>query len=107
MDQPIRLIIADDHLLFRQGLRALLQSKPDVTVVGETDSADELAPLLARTPCDLLLLDLQMERSTLGDIDALSRHVPVVVLTASETPTDAIAAIRKGARAIVFKRFAV
>ena len=105
--KPIRLIIADDHLLFRQGLRLLLQSEPDVEIVGETDRADDLPALIARTPCDQLLLDLQMERNALADIDALCRRVPIVVLTASEVPADAVAAIRKGARAVVFKRFAV
>ncbi len=104
---PLRLVIADDHLLFRQGLRLLLKSEPDVTIVGETDRADELPALLARTPCDLLLLDLQMERNALADIDALGERVPVIVLTASEVPADAVAAVRKGARAVVFKRFAV
>src|SRR6185295_645607 len=63
MTTPIRLVIADDHLLFRQGLRLLLKSEPEVTIVGETDRADELPTLLARTPCDQLLLDLQMERN--------------------------------------------
>jgi len=104
---PLRLVIADDHLLFRQGLRLLLKSEPDVTIVGETDRADELPALLARTPCDLLLLDLQMERNALADIDTLGDRVPVIVLTASEVPADAVAAVRKGARAVVFKRFAV
>jgi DNA-binding NarL/FixJ family response regulator len=104
---PIRLLIADDHLLFRQGLRSLLKSEPEVAIVGETDRADDLPGLLDRTPCDLLLLDLQMERNALADIDALVLRVPVVVLTASEVPTDAVAAIRKGAGAVVFKRFAV
>jgi DNA-binding NarL/FixJ family response regulator len=105
--QPIRLVIADDHLLFRQGLRLLLKSEPDVTIVGETDRADELPALLDRTPCDQLLLDLQMERNALADIDTLCQRVPVIVLTASEVPSDAVAAVRKGALAIVFKRFAV
>jgi DNA-binding NarL/FixJ family response regulator len=104
---PIRLIIADDHLLFRQGLRLLLQSEPEVEIVAETDRADELPALLEKTPCDQLLLDLQMERNALADIDALAKRVPVIVLTASEVPADAVAAIRKGARAVVFKRFAV
>ena len=107
MQRPIRIVIADDHLLFRQGLIALLKSEPEVVIVGETDRAVELPDLLARTPCDQLLLDLQMERHTLADIDALVRRVPVIVLTASELPADAVAAIRKGARAVVFKRFAV
>lgn len=107
MPQAIRIIIADDHLLFRQGLRSLLKSEPEVTVVGETDRVDALPELLTRTPCDQLLLDLQMERSVLADIESLVLRVPVVVLTASEVPADAVAAIRKGARAVVFKRCAV
>lgn len=105
--KPIRLVIADDHLLFRQGLRLLLKSEPDVEIVAETDRADELPALLATTLCDQLLLDLQMERNALADIDTLCQRVPVIVLTASEVPADAVAAVRKGARAVVFKRFAV
>ena len=107
MPTPIRIVIADDHLLFRQGLKSLLKSEPEVIIAGETDRIDALPALLARTPCDQLLLDLQMERNVLADVESLSRRVPVVVLTASEVPSDAVAAIRKGARAVVFKRFAV
>jgi DNA-binding NarL/FixJ family response regulator len=103
----LRLVIADDHHLFRQGLTSLLQSEPDVTVVAQTDRVDALPALLGETPCDLLLLDLQMERSVLADIETLSTSTPVIVLTASEVPGDAVAAIRRGARAVVFKRFAI
>jgi len=85
----------------------LLKSEREVTVVGETDHVGDLAAVLAETPCDLLLLDLQMERSVIGDIESLSAQVPVIVLTASEIPADAVAALRSGARAVVFKRFAV
>jgi DNA-binding NarL/FixJ family response regulator len=107
MARPIRLIIADDHLLFRQGLKALLASEPEVEIVAETERSADLPELLERTPCDQLLLDLQMEHNTLADIEGLVARVPVVVLTASEVPADAVAAIRKGAQAVVFKRFAV
>lgn len=107
MQRPIRLIVADDHLLFRQGLKSLLRSEPEVTIVDETNRADELPALLERSLCDLVLLDLQMERNTLADIESLVQRVPVIVLTASEVPSDAVAALRKGARAVVFKRFAV
>ena len=107
MPTAIRILIADDHLLFRQGLKSLLKSEPAVQIVGETDRADGLLSLLERTPCDLLLLDLQMERNSLADIDALAARVPVVVLTASEVPANALAAIRSGARAVILKRFAV
>ncbi|HUI27562.1 MAG TPA: response regulator transcription factor [Candidatus Kryptonia bacterium] len=107
MRGPIRVVIADDHLLFRQGLKSLLKPEPEVVIVGETERADEVMALLTRTPCDLLILDLQMERSSLADVESLAARVPVLVLTASETAADALAAIRLGARAVVLKRFAV
>jgi DNA-binding NarL/FixJ family response regulator len=107
MGVPIRIILADDHELFRQGLTSLLKHQPDVTIVAETDRVEALRSLLDATPCDLLLLDLQMERSALGDIEALATRVPVVVVTASELVGDALGAIRLGARAVVFKRYAV
>jgi DNA-binding NarL/FixJ family response regulator len=107
MAQPIRIVVADDHLLFRQGLKSLIESEDGITIAAETDRAAELPDLLDREPCDLLVLDLQMERNTLTLIEGLARRVPVVVLTASEIPADAIAAIRNGARAVVFKRFAI
>jgi len=102
-----RVIIADDHGLFRQGLRALLGNRSEVCVVAETDRADALATMLSDTPCDILLLDLQMERSALLDVSALSALTNVVMVTASERADDAIAALRAGAKGIVFKRFAV
>ena len=107
MSQPIRIVVADDHLLFRQGLRSLIESENGVAIVAETDRADGLSTLLDHQPCDVLVLDLQMERNTLTLIEGLAKRVPVVVLTASEVPADAIAAIRNGARAVVFKRFAI
>ncbi len=107
MQRPIRLMIADDHALFRQGLHSMLRLQEDVTVVGEVDKASELAAALASTPCDVLLLDLLMERSALEDIAALAEQVRIIVVTASERPEDALAAVRLGARAVVRKRFAI
>jgi DNA-binding NarL/FixJ family response regulator len=107
MRLPIRIAIADDHALFRQGLQSLLKHEPQVTVAGETGRADDVRALVERTSCDLLLLDLQMDRNSLVDVESLSACVPVIVLTASELPADALAAVRLGARAVVFKRFAV
>jgi hypothetical protein len=64
MKTPIRLIIADDHALFRGGLKSLLRRQRDMQVVGEADSAAALIATVAETSCDILLLDLQM--GTLG-----------------------------------------
>src|SRR5216684_2425347 len=103
----MRVAIADDHALFRQGLKSLLRLQPDVTVVAELERADALLSTLEHTPCDILLLDLQMERSAFVDIEALAERVAVVVVTATERVEDALAAVRAGARGLVFKRFAL
>ncbi len=103
----MRVAIADDHALFRQGLKSLLRLQPDVTVVAELERADALLSTLEHTPCDILLLDLQMERSAFVDIESLAERVAVVVVTATERVEDAIAALRAGARGLVFKRFAI
>ena len=107
MTIPIRIAIADDHLLFRQGLKSLLRSEPEVVIVGEADRVGDVPMLLDTSRCAILLLDLQMEHNTLADVEELSQRVQVVILTASEALADAMSAIRKGARAVVFKRFAV
>ncbi len=104
---PITIAIADDHAIFRQGLKSLLKLQRGVVVVGEAARVDEIAPLLASTPCDILLLDFMMDRSVLGEIAALAAQTKVIILTASEHPEEGLAAIREGARAVVFKRFAV
>jgi DNA-binding NarL/FixJ family response regulator len=104
---PIRVAVADDHALFRQGLRARLKLQPDVVVVGESERVDDIAPMIARSPCDVLVLDLRMDRSSLAVIDPLSKHAQIVVLTMSEGTEDALAVMRAGARALVFKRFAI
>ncbi|HVN85043.1 MAG TPA: response regulator transcription factor [Candidatus Binatia bacterium] len=111
MDDPslrrIRIAIADDHALFRQGLKSLLALREGLEVVAECARADEIRSMLDHTPCDVLLLDLQMDRNLLVDVQALAERVPVVLVTASEVPDEAVAAIRAGARGVVFKRFAV
>lgn len=107
MPTPIRIVVADDHALFRQGLKSLLKLQPDVVIVGEAARVDELTALLAQVACDVVLLDLGMERNSLAEIASLAERARVVVVTASEQPEDAIDAIRLGACAVVFKRFAV
>jgi len=102
---PVRLVIADDHALFRQGLKALLRYESDFEVAAEVSRASDLLPTLAATPCDVLLLDLQMERWLLDDIASLARIAPIVVVTASERTADALAALKLGAAAVVQKRF--
>jgi len=104
----IRLIIADDHAIFRQGLKSLLRLRAGFQVVAEVSRASDLLPTLGSVACDVLLLDLQMEeRCLLNDIKSLAQVVRVVVLTASERTEDVVTALNLGAHAVVQKRFAI
>ena len=107
MTRPLSIAIADDHALFRQGVKSLLRRRSDLKVMVEVERVDDIEPALRRQPCDLLLLDLQMDRNALPTIGSLAQQALVMVLTMSESSDDAVAAIRAGARAVVFKRFAV
>ncbi len=107
MDSPIRIAIADDHAMFRQGLKSVLALQPSVSVVGEAERVDDIVPLLERSPCDILLLDLQMDRKVTADIAQLSSRAKIILLTANEDVDEAVTALREGAHGVVLKRFAV
>ena len=107
MRTPLRLIIADDHALFRQGLKSLLQLQADTQVVAEIESADDVEAVVSDTDSDVLLLDLQMDRWMMEDIARLSRLTNVIVLTASESAENGVRALRLGAKGVVQKRFAI
>ena len=107
MRTPMRLIIADDHALFRQGLKSLLLLQSDTQVVAEIESSDDVAPVVSDTASDILLLDLQMDRWMMEDIPQLSRLINVIVLTASESAENGVRALRLGAKGVVQKRFAI
>jgi DNA-binding NarL/FixJ family response regulator len=103
---PIRIVIADDHALFREGLKSLLRLRPFVEIVGEAADLVSLDAVLAATACDVLLLDLQMEKWSMDEIPRLARQTAVIMVTANESVDNGITALRRGARAIVQKRFA-
>ena len=107
MKKPIRLVVADSHTLFRQGLKSLLAPNSEFKVVGEAEQASELRSVASHKQCDVILLDLQMDRWVMQEISWLSRRTAVVVLTASENPADIASAIRFGARAVVPKRLSL
>jgi DNA-binding NarL/FixJ family response regulator len=100
------VLIADDHEIVRDALTALLELQPDIEVVGAIGRADQLKSTLEKTRCDILLLDLKMDRWVIDDIADLAKSTKVVVLTATESDVDIAAALRGGAHAIVQKSYA-
>ncbi len=103
----IRLLIADDHTLFRQGIRALLASVPDIELVGEAAEGAEAVALAAQLQPDVVLMDIKMPRT--NGIEATRRIMQadpaarVVVLTMLEDDDSVFAAMRAGARGYVVK----
>jgi two-component system nitrate/nitrite response regulator NarL len=105
--RPVRIVIADDHPIFRDGLRKLLESEPGFAVVGEAD--DGLAAIRAVQALnpDLLLLDVAMPR--LGGIEALAAlqgQTHVLILTAGISDAAVVRALQLGARGVVLKETA-
>ncbi len=105
MKTPIRILIADDHALFRSGLKALFGSVADVEVVGEAATGEEAVERAAELAPDVVLMDLQMPG--MGGIEAarrVSRLGPgVVMVTMFEDDDSVFAAMRAGARGYVLK----
>lgn len=100
----IRIALADDQVLFRAGLKALLAAQPTIRVVAETDQIDDVLPMLARAACDILLLEICMDASAMTLIPSLAEHSAVIVVTSSDALADGLAALHAGARAVVSKR---
>ncbi len=105
--EPTRILIADDHPHFRDGLRALLLSAPDVEVVGEARDGQEAIKLAARLQPDVILMDLNMPGT--GGIEATRRilhtspHISVLVVSMHEDDDSVFAALQAGARGYLLK----
>jgi DNA-binding NarL/FixJ family response regulator len=106
----IRVLIADDHAIFRDGLRKLLNCDDNIVIVGEAQNGAECIKLLAKLKPDVLLLDLRMpEKDGLAVLEEVSfDDVPtrVAVLTAGEDDRAVVRAMRLGARGFVLKQSA-
>ena len=105
--QPIRIVLADDHPVVRIGVRNMLNERDGFEVVGEADDGDEaITQTLEQTP-DILLLDVQMPR--LPGLEAMraimngSPTVKIILLTSTITTQQIIEALHIGARGIVLK----
>lgn len=104
---PIQILIADDHQLFRDGLKALLLSAPDTQIAGEATSGKEAISLAAELQPDVILMDLQMPgvngiEATRQIIQA-NPQIKILMVTMFEDDHSVFAAMRAGAQGYVLK----
>ncbi len=103
----IRLLIADDHTLFREGLHALLDKEADVQVVGEAQSGEEAIAMATALEPDVILMDIQMPGQNgieaTRQIVRANEKIGVIIVTMLEDDSSVFAAMRAGARGYVLK----
>jgi DNA-binding NarL/FixJ family response regulator len=103
----IRLVIADDQSLFREGLRTLLSTRPEVDVVGEAANGADAVALVERLEPDVVLMDLRMP--VMDGIQATAKlrerwpSIPVLVLTTFDDDASLFGALRAGAAGYLLK----
>ncbi|WP_054944912.1 response regulator transcription factor [Novosphingobium sp. KN65.2] len=107
LSAPIRILLVDDHVLFREGVRAVLSTQEDMQVVGEADDGAGAIAEYARLRPDIVLMDLQMaEIQGLEAISAIRESDPdarIIVLTTYSGDSRAIKALRAGAVGYLLK----
>ena len=109
-ERSVRIAIADDHPIFRDGLRRLLESEPNLQVVGEASDGRQAIELVKSTKPDILLLDVAMPNlpglEALRELSEAKDPVYVIILTASIERPQMLQALQLGARGIVLKESA-
>ena len=109
-DSKIKVVIVDDHTLFREGIKKILALEKDIEIVGEAFDGEEVISVLNRCEPDIMLLDVKMER--VNGLQVLPRIVEqfpvlkVIILTAQVSSAESVKAIRDGARGIIMKHAA-
>ncbi|MFB0559411.1 MAG: response regulator [Dehalococcoidales bacterium] len=106
--ETVKVLIVDDHTLFRRGIAAVLANQEDLEIVGEASDGLEAIQKTREITPDVILMDLNMPRcSGLDAIQALQAEMPqvnVLVLTVSEMEADLFAAVKFGARGYILKK---
>lgn len=104
---PISVLIADDHVFYREGVRALLSNSPEITVIGEANNGDEVLAKAAELGPDVILMDLKMPG--MNGIEATRRiiqgeaKIGILVITMFDDDDSVFAAMRAGARGYLLK----
>lgn len=106
MADPIRILLADDHALFRRGMAELLAESPEVKVIGEASDGQEAVELAEELAPDVVLMDVHMP--TAGGVEAVRRlkarsQVRILMLTVSDKDEDLLGAIEAGADGYLLK----
>ncbi len=108
--KKIRVVLADDHPIVRDGLRKLLSLEDDIEIVGEAADGREVLQLVQETEPDVVILDLRMPNldglSALQALQQSNRKSKVIVLTASEDKNEFVQAMKLGCSGIVLKQTA-
>jgi DNA-binding NarL/FixJ family response regulator len=106
----ITLVVADDHAIFRQGLRSLIQRASDCEIIGECSRGDEALEMIKALRPTVVIMDISMQgMDGLSAVAALRRTgdaTPVVILTTHDDPLMLERARHSGANAYVYKEFA-
>jgi two-component system, NarL family, response regulator DegU len=104
---PIKVVVADDHTLFREGIKRILSLEKDILVVGEAMRGDEITKVVERSKPDILLLDVKMPRGdviqTLLEIRDKNLPTKVLILTAYSEDENVLNAAKGGARGYLLK----
>jgi Response regulator containing a CheY-like receiver domain and an HTH DNA-binding domain len=103
----VRIVLADDHQMFRDALRRLLDAEPDLVVVGEAGDGEEAVALTLQYEPDILLLDVAMPHANgmqvLEQIAAASKATRIIMVTGTVEENELRQALRLGARGFVLK----
>jgi DNA-binding NarL/FixJ family response regulator len=107
----IDIVISDDHVLFREGLRRLLEAEPGMHIVGEAVDGEETVRVVGQLKPHVLLLDLSLPKlsglEVLGELSKLELQTRTIMLTAAIERDQVVEALQLGARGIVLKHSAL